>query len=134
LEENSQSKRNSISTKGRDNMLSLLKTTKSGWEGRIAVIYKVTILPLLAFHFIQALRHSSNHFKLITSSISVSIMIQITSVLVLLTVATSASAAATTVFPASSGATAAASAIPVSGSFDGGMKKFERNRKNLHQY
>ena|SRR6186713_1107376 len=47
--------------------------------------------------------------------------------LLVLVAATSVSAAATTTFPKSSGAVASATAIPVSGTFDGGMKKYERN-------
>lgn len=42
---------------------------------------------------------------------------------------TGASAAVTTTLPKSAGSTAVPTAIPVSGSYDGGMKKFDRNRK-----
>ncbi|KAH6995145.1 pectate lyase [Ilyonectria destructans] len=41
----------------------------------------------------------------------------------------SASAAATTTLPASQGATSVSTAIPVKTSYDGGMKKFDRNPK-----
>ena len=40
-----------------------------------------------------------------------------------------AAAAATTTLPQSAGSTSVPTAIPVSGSYDGGMKRFERNRQ-----
>lgn len=40
-----------------------------------------------------------------------------------------AAAAATTTLPASAGVSSAATAIPVSGSFDGGMTRYERDRR-----
>lgn len=45
----------------------------------------------------------------------------------------SASAAATTTLPASKGATAVSTAIPVKTSYDGGMKKFDRDRKDMRR-
>jgi hypothetical protein len=41
-----------------------------------------------------------------------------------------AAAAATTTLPQSAGSTSVPTAIPVSGSYDGGMKRFERNRQS----
>lgn len=40
-----------------------------------------------------------------------------------------ASAAATTTLPKSSGVASYPTAVPVKGSYDGGMKRFERERK-----
>lgn len=52
------------------------------------------------------------------------------SVVVALALAVSSvSAAATTTLPASKGAVATNAAIKVSGSYDGGMKKFDRSRE-----
>ena len=45
------------------------------------------------------------------------------------TVAAQTPTALTTTFPASAGSTAVATAISVSGSFDGGMKKYDRDPK-----
>ena len=45
------------------------------------------------------------------------------------TTITAAPTGVTTTLPASSGATSTSKAITVSGSFDGGMKKYDRNRK-----
>lgn len=44
-----------------------------------------------------------------------------------------AAAAATTTLPASAGVTSAPTAIPVAGSFDGGLQRFERERKTPTQ-
>lgn len=56
-------------------------------------------------------------------------MVQLTPTLLLLGAASYVSATATTVFPSAAGTTAFPTAVLVSGTFDGKMLRYERNRK-----
>lgn len=94
---------------------------------RTLLIIICQVISSLSTQFLNK-EHSS---LLIFDSNSSTANMKYTAALVAALVSTT-SAAATTTLPKSAGATAFPTAVPVKGNYDGGMKRFERDRKPSH--